>query len=120
ITLYRTAGGNSSTIACIVGTHTVSAPVSSTDHLSLYVASGAQLTLSNLTHALDKNISRTGQGTLIVNRLQAAGLNLTIGTTRLAPNGGTSHVGVVSFSPGNPVLDLTNNPFIVDYTLRSN
>ena len=37
ITLSGTTSGNSSTIACNAGTHTVSAPINSTDHLSLYV-----------------------------------------------------------------------------------
>ena len=51
------------------GTHTVTAPVSVTGHMSVYNASGTTLTLTHLATDPTKFFSKTGGGTLAVNQV---------------------------------------------------
>jgi hypothetical protein len=78
----------------------------------------ATLTLSNLAPSAAR-LTKRGQGTLAVNRLRAAALDVQAGTVRLAPGGGpnASMVGelILAGATGawTGTLDLTDNTLII-------
>src|SRR5262249_9171002 len=123
---YNLSGNSTITLSAITstlytsaGTHVVSAPVNVTGHLSICNLDGSSLALTHFTQDPSKNISKTGDGTLILNKIRATGVTLTSGVLQLMSNGGTSRVNNLQLpNDYSPILDLTNNAMIVDYTLR--
>jgi hypothetical protein len=101
------------------GSHSITAPVAVTGHMSIYNRAGTTLTASNVSTDPTKFFSKTGTGTLAINKIRAAGMTLTAGVVQLLPNGGTSKVGAMHLSDSHPLLDITNNALILDYTLRA-
>jgi hypothetical protein len=120
---YYTDGPGTVTVS--VGSHTISAP-SVVVHLHNFdVASGAMLTLSNMTASpvdnLDAGVRKLGVGTMAVNHLLTPTVNVQAGTLRVTANGTATGVStvqnitVVTTAGSTAKLDLTNNSAIVEY-----
>jgi hypothetical protein len=113
-----TLTGDSSSMVTNTGVNTVSAPINSNDHLSVWTAANATLVTSNFTHSTTKNIAKAGTGTWEVNKIEADGLVSTGGTIKLTPGGGTSRVQVLNLLNSTSKLDITNNAVVVDWLFR--
>jgi hypothetical protein len=103
-------GGNVS-IRVDSGSHTVNAPLVLSQNTAVSVAGGASVTMSNLADSA-VGITKTGEGTLQVNRFGGNQLLVNAGTVRLASGGGTSQVGSLSVAPG-AALDVADNAIVV-------
>jgi GH35 family endo-1,4-beta-xylanase len=121
ITLDGSAG--QAAIYVANGSHQIDAPLMPADDTTITVApAGSMLTLTNL-QASNVTLTKAGAGTVVVNNLHAAGLNVGGGTMRVAPNGtssGASNVSSLVISGATDAwtskLDLTNNSMIIGYT----
>jgi hypothetical protein len=128
-----TAGGGtltlngSPTIHVSDGDHTIQAPVSVADNLTVTVATGKSVTLDDVTFAAGSKLTKAGYGTLSVNRVRADSLRMFGGTLKLVPNSGAAGVSVINtlemrdWTPAaaNPIPDYPynyNNPSSIDLT----
>jgi hypothetical protein len=113
------ANSGSGSISVLAGSHTISAPLTLAVHTTISVVPAAStLNLSGSLTATNAIITKDGAGALSVRNVRAAGLNISAGAVRVAPNGGNagaSHLGSLSIAPG-AALDLNDNDLAVDYT----
>ncbi len=111
-------------IRAYAGSHTIFAPLTLVGTTQISLAPliegrpNPTLTVSGTLTASGATIQKQGPGTLIVNNLRNAGLEVQAGKVRIAANGGNagvSHLTSLSVSPG-ATLDLNDNDLIVDYS----
>ena len=96
------------------GSHTIAAPLALAKPTDIHVAGGSALTVSNLLPT-SAAVTKHGPGTLHVNGVRAAALNVQGGVVALAPSGGAapaSRVASLTVAPG-ATLDLADNKLIV-------
>jgi pectate lyase len=95
---YTLAGGNALTVDVIsgkaqidvsAGSHTIAAPLALAKDMNINVAGGTSLTVSNLQPTAAALVKQ-GQGTLNVNGVRAASLNVQAGVVQVIPSGGTA------------------------------
>jgi hypothetical protein len=122
--LHRVQGDPN--ISVVAGNHTITAPVvfDNSSHSQaaagsyrgiLNVASGASLTLTNMT-ATSVKLTKSGGGTATVNKVDASSLNVAAGKLAVAANGtssGTMVVNELTVAAG-AALDLNDNDLIVN------
>jgi len=101
-----------------LGNHVIAAPVTLATDTTVNVMQAANtLTISNLQTSAGA-LTKAGPGTLIVNNVRAATLNVNAGKVQTQANGtstGTSRVAGLSVAAGAKV-DLNDNAMVVDYT----
>ena len=100
------------------GAHVISAPLSLNDNATLYVDTGASLTVSqSLANAANKSLSKTGAGTLTLQSSQRLGaLAVSGGRINLAAGGGKLlHMNALSVSDG-ATLNLSDNDLLIQST----
>jgi hypothetical protein len=121
LTLDTTSGNAQIHVAS--GNHTISAPITLADNAVFTVTPAANnLTLTGTLNAAGRNLNKSGDGTLTVPNIRAAGLTINAGTVAVAANGTNAGVSVVNTlaiaGDATPTakLDLGNNAAIVDYT----
>jgi hypothetical protein len=113
------------TVTVTAGSHTISAP-SSVVHLHNFdVATGATLTLSNMTASpvdnADAGVRKIGAGTMQVNHLLTPNVNVQAGTLRVTADGtaaglsNVSNITIVTTAGSTAKLDLTNNAMAIAY-----
>jgi hypothetical protein len=93
------------------GSHTISAPLVLAQNAAVNVASGAAVTVSDLA-AGTVGLTKTGDGTLEVNRVNGNDLAVNAGTVRLSSGGGTSQVASLAVAAGAR-LDVNDNTIVV-------
>jgi hypothetical protein len=101
--------------------HLISAPVTLADDTAVEVATPtATLTLSSLNAAPAARLTKRGQGTLAVNRVRAAALDVAAGKVRILTGGGQEGVSVVNdliiagaTDNWTGTLDLADNDLVV-------
>ncbi len=122
LTVQGTSG--TGVIRAYQGSHTISAPLTlvGTSQIQLGQTTptvhSATLTLSGTLNAGGATIQKQGAGTLIVNNIRSANLQVQQGMVKTASNGGNSgvsHLSGLSISSG-AALDMNNNDLIVDYS----
>jgi hypothetical protein len=114
LTLDTTTG--SAAINVTTGNHSISAPLALADDTVITVTpSTSTLTITNL-QTTPRALTKSGAGTLQVNRVRASALNITAGTLRIATNGGDPGLTIVNTLTLSPTaaLDLTNNDLVVN------
>jgi hypothetical protein len=120
---YYTDGPGTVTVSA--GSHTISAP-SLVAHLHNFdIATGATLTLSNMTASptdnTDAGVRKIGAGTMQVNHLLTPNVNVQAGTLRVTANGtatglsNVSNITIVTTAGSTAKLDLTNNAMAIAY-----
>jgi hypothetical protein len=116
ITLQDPAGTTG--VSAQSGSHTIDVPLHLSQDATFDTAATATITATKLQPTA-ASITKTGGGTLVVNNIRAAALNVAGGMVRVAANGtnnGASRVAsLVIGSGGEPTvtLDLTDNDLIV-------
>jgi hypothetical protein len=112
------ASGNA-TVNVASGNHSISA-LHLDDPTTLHVIQPASTLTANISSAAGQPITKTGAGTLAVNRLVSGAINVSQGTVRVNSNGtsgATSKVpGVSVNTAGGAKLDLANNDMVVTNT----
>jgi hypothetical protein len=117
-----TISGNAATPAVQVnaGNHTISAPLTLANTTNFTIAAGSTLNVTGALTATNQTIVKAGDGTLVVPNVRGAGLNVQLGTVRVALNGGNtgaSEMNNLNFGGGYaaPVgtLDLQNNDLLL-------
>ncbi len=114
LTLDTTSG--SAAINVTTGSHSITAPLALSDDTTITVTpSNSTLTITGL-QTTPRAITKSGAGTLLVNRVRAGVLNVTAGTLRIATNGGDSGLSIVNTLAvaSNAALDLGNNDLVVN------
>jgi hypothetical protein len=110
-------------IRAYAGSHTISAPLTLVGTTQVNVGPlvagnpNPTLTVSGTLNANGVTIQKQGTGTLVVNNIRGAGLQLQAGKVKVVTNGGNagvSHLTSLSISAG-AALDLNDNDLIVDY-----
>jgi hypothetical protein len=125
---YTLAGANAITldvisgataIAVSAGSHTIYAPVTLADNLSVTVVPGSMLIFSGTVTATGKTITKSGGGAIQMENVKAAGLNVNAGLVRITAKqqansaAGFSQIQALSITNGAQ-LDLTNNSMQID------
>src|SRR5205085_10264087 len=103
LTLLASTGGNVNVTA---GNHTIAAPLIVGTTSIFAVSSGATLNLTNLQTTLSP-ITKTGGGTLNVNKLPGAALTVSAGTVAVTPGAGATKLTSLSIAAGAK-LDLND------------
>jgi hypothetical protein len=117
-----TTGGADGAINQFNGAHAIQAPLILNKNTTFRVAPPTStLLVSNLT-ATGRAVTKTGAGTLAVNRVRGSGLTISAGTVRIiaasdphvpGADASVSNVGSVSIAP-TARLDLTNTKLITN------
>jgi len=114
------SGGNAA-INVLVGSHTISAPLTLAKDTTITSAAGTGVAITGAMTATGKTITKAGAGSVQFENVRSAGLAVTGGSAKISAKGspnssaGTSVVQSLSIS-GGASLDLTNNSAVVDYT----
>jgi hypothetical protein len=99
LTLNATRGD--AQINVIIGSHTISAPLSLADNTLITVSPAASsLSITSALIAADKTVNKHGDGTLTLGGINAAGLSIIDGTVVLAPGSGVSVLNSLSIGGG--------------------
>jgi hypothetical protein len=113
--------GYSAQLFVAQGSHSITAATSLTSDTDVEVASGASLTLTNLS-STTHSIRKAGNGTLAVNNLQADSLNIAAGTVQLStalPSGHANTLNSLTLAgaPGHwlSTLDIGNSKLTIHY-----
>jgi len=120
---YTLAGGNALTVDVIsgraqidvtAGSHTIAAPLALAKDTNVVVAGGSELTVTNL-QSTAAAIIKGGAGTLNVNGVRAAALNVQGGVVKVTASNSTAPASRVSSVPiaTNAKLDLADNKLII-------
>ena len=109
-------------ITVLGGSHTIAAPISLNDNLTVNVAPlNSALAMTGTLSSAGKTIAKSGLGVAQLEAVQANVLSITAGAVRISakasPNitAGTSVVSTLAIASGAS-LDLTNNSLVIDYT----
>lgn len=114
------AAGNAA-INVTAGSHTISAPVTLNDNVTITSNAGSGIALTGALSATGKTITKAGTGSVQFENVRAAALNVSAGSAKISAKGsansasGTSVVQSLAIASGAS-LDLTNNSAVVDYT----
>jgi hypothetical protein len=113
ITLDTTAGAAS--INLTHGSHVIAAPLMLADDTTVAISSpGDTLTINDL-QTTTRTLTKSGPGTLAVNRVRAGAFSVNAGTVRVLPNRtalARSIIGSLAIADG-ATLDLSDNKFVV-------
>ncbi|HEX3356819.1 MAG TPA: endo-1,4-beta-xylanase [Tepidisphaeraceae bacterium] len=120
---FNSTGGHQAAIYVAGGSHRIDAPLAPADNTTITVApANSTLTITQLQPS-NVTISTAGAGTVAVNNIRAAGLNVGAGTVKVLPDGtnaATSTIGSLAIAGATDAwsarLDLANNHLIVNYT----
>jgi hypothetical protein len=117
ITLDATTG--SAAVNVTAGSHTISAPVVLADPTTVSTAASTGITLANLT-ATGQSLTKTGAGSLTVDKFRGTSLAINGGTVTVAANDGSptgrqnsASKAALTISGAGSTLDLKNNSMVV-------
>jgi uncharacterized membrane protein len=120
LTLAATSANAKITVAN--GNHTISAPLTLRENTVITVRPGTgHLAIMGPINADGATVMKAGGGTLTVNNLRAASLQINGGTVAIAPNGTTAGTSILSSlsiaidATPSVKLDLVNNSLILNY-----
>jgi hypothetical protein len=130
ITLDITVDGFGNTqgvpeISVLSGSHTISAPINLPRSTMINVGpSSSVLTLSGTVSSSGVTLNKIGAGTVEMNNVRAAALNVNGGTVKIRPGGNSnasaSNVTALTIAGATDAwtakLDLNDNSMVVDYT----
>ena len=98
------------------GSHTINAPVTFANDITLRVIPAAStLTISNDVTSANADITKTGDGNVAMKNVRAQSLTINAGKVTVLPNGsagGVSSVGALSIASGG-TLDVKDNDLVV-------
>ena len=97
------------------GSHAITAPLTLVKNTAVTVAAGSTLTVSNLQDGA-AGIIKKGDGTLSVNGVRAASLDVQAGVLKLLPSGGAAPASKVASLAvaANAKLDLGDNKLVIN------
>ena len=102
------------------GAHTIGVPLTLASDTHFAVGAAATLDLTGGLNAAGRVVTKEAAGTLVLNNVRAAGLNVAGGVVKIragaSPNAitGTSALGSLAVAAGSQ-LDLTNNALVMTY-----
>jgi hypothetical protein len=118
--------GNAPSIDSLSGNQTISAPVALGSDTHVTVNAGSTLTISNLMPGAITTLYKHNDGTLSVNNVRQAGLNIDGGTVSILPGrntAGTSSIAALTIAGATGALNLNDQDMVVtgtpDASIRS-
>jgi GH35 family endo-1,4-beta-xylanase len=100
---------NAAALNVVAGSHQIDAPLQLADHTTAWIApAGSTLNITNLLNSPGVRLDKTGEGTLIVNRVDVGALTIHSGKITLAATDKASHAAALNIAPG-ATLDLADS-----------
>lgn len=116
----RFAGQLPTAIGVSAGSHNFAAAVRIEKDASLNIGTASTLRFSNRVDVAGRNITKLGDGTLLLTQIRANSLTIDNGLVKLTGTGtlaGANALGVLTINAGT--LDLNGHSLVIDYTAGS-